>query len=523
MKRKYSMIAGASLAALCAAVIVGDVEANFRRFQLVRPACEAPRKIEYRTEWPMFGGSPARNMANLTDKNIPVTWNAEDGKHKNIKWIANVGSHCYGGPVVADGKVFVGTNNWKTKRQDKEWKAVLMAFNEADGKFLWQIAHNIPNHVFDEARDGGLCSAPVVEDRRLYYVTPGCEIICASTEGKIIWSFDMHKELKVMPFFLSLCSPLIVGDLLMVTTGNGADYDRKVPSPKAPSFLAVNKNTGKVVWQSNLPGDRIIEPQWSNPSLAIVDGKAQVIFAGGDSVIYSFEAETGKLIWKCNCNPFPKKRGDREIDNYFVSTPVVVSNRLYVAQGVYPSNGAAPRFSYFLCLDVTKRGDVSLKSYNAKDIANKDSALVWAHGGLIDPPPAKGRHSYFGNTIATAAVHDGLVYIAEELGYLHCLDAKTGNRYWDHDFKDNVWASPFYVDGKVYVGTLGGNVIIFEHGKECKYYVDGKLLPASKENYKKLFNADLGLGDHDVGTAVVANGVLYFATKTKLIAIANTK
>jgi hypothetical protein len=155
MKRKYSMIAGASLAALCAAVIVGDVEANFRRFQLVRPACEAPRKIEYRTEWPMFGGSPARNMANLTDKNIPVTWNAEDGKHKNIKWIANVGSHCYGGPVVADGKVFVGTNNWKTKRQDKEWKAVLMAFNEADGKFLWQIAHNIPNHVFDEAATAG--------------------------------------------------------------------------------------------------------------------------------------------------------------------------------------------------------------------------------------------------------------------------------------------------------------------------------------------------------------------------------
>src|SRR5688500_18313740 len=59
---------------------------------------------------PMFGGSPSRNMVNLVDKNIPTTWNIEEGKQKNIKWVANLGSRAYGGPVVAGGKIYVGTN-----------------------------------------------------------------------------------------------------------------------------------------------------------------------------------------------------------------------------------------------------------------------------------------------------------------------------------------------------------------------------------------------------------------------------
>jgi outer membrane protein assembly factor BamB len=485
-----------------------------------RPA-PGDAKVDPSAPWPMFGGTPSRNMVNTTDKNIPTTWDVES--KKNIKWIAELGDHSYAGPVVADGKIFVGTNNKKTKKEDKVWKAVLMAFDEGDGKFLWQIAHDIPNFVNDEASYCGLCSTPVVEDKRLYYVTPGCEVICAGTDGKIVWTLDMHKELKVVPFHLANCSPLVVGDLVMVITSNGTDSEGKVIAPKAPSFIGVNKKTGKVAWQSNLPGDRIIEGQWSNPTVAVVDGKKQVLFAGGDCVIYSLEPATGKMIWKCDCNPAPKKKGNREIDNYIISTPVVASDKLYVALGVFPTNGATPRSSYFLCLDVTKKGDVSLKSYNAKDPANKDSALVWAVGGLIDPPPPRGRQARFANSFATAAVHDGLVYITEEVGYLSCFDAKTGQLYWEHDFKDNTWASPYYVDGKIYVGTLGGNVGVFEHGKECKYYVDGKLLPASKENYKKLSNADLGLGDHDIGTAVVANGVLYFVTKSKLIAIVNSK
>ncbi len=472
---------------------------------------------------PMFGGSPARNMVNLVDKNVPTTWIAEEGKRKNIKWVAELGNHAYGGPVVADGKVFVGTNNSNPRdKKVKGHKAILMAFDEVDGKFLWQIVHDIPNdEIFKDSQTQGLCSTPVVEGKLLYYVTPACEIVCADTAGKVQWSYDMMKELKVVPHHLANCSPLIVGDLVMIVTSNGVNEEGKVASPKAPSFLAINKKTGKIAWQSDLPGTKIIEGQWSNPTLATVNGKAQVIFPGGDCVIYGLEPETGKMIWKCDCNAMPKKKGDREMDNYIISTPVVVGARLYVGLGVYPDHHHATRYSHFVCLDVSKTGDVSPKSYDAKDPANQKSALVWAFGGPINPPPAKGRQVNFGRTIGTAAVHEGLVYITEEMGYLHCLDAKTGQRYWEHDFKASIWGSPYYVDGKVYVGTQDGDVVIFAHGKECKYLLDGKPHEATPANYKRLPSASMD--DNGVSTPMVFGGVLYIMTTSKLYAIANGK
>ena len=76
-----------------------------------------------------------------------------------------------------------------------------------------------------------------------------------------------------------------------------------IPSPFAPSFIAINKDTGELVWESDLPGENILHGQWSNPAYAEVDGVPQVILPGGDGWVYSLEPETGKLIWKFDCNP----------------------------------------------------------------------------------------------------------------------------------------------------------------------------------------------------------------------------
>ncbi len=455
------------------------------------------------SESPMFGGSPSRNMVNLIDKNIPTTWNVEEKKTENIKWVAKLGNHAYGGPTIAGGKVYVGTN---LKVEDVYEKAVLMCFNEADGKFLWKIVHEFPDDpTFAMARGHGLCSTPIVEGDRVYYVAPGAEVICADTDGKVKWTYDMMKELKVIPFHLSNCSPLIVGDILFLLTGNGRDEQFELPSPKAPSFIAVNKKTGKLVWQANLPGENIVTGQWANPALATVNGKPQVIFPGGDAWLYSFEPETGKLIWKCDCNPARPKELTRI--NYFVSSPVVMGDKLYIGLGYAPDTGSNSPFSYFLCLDITKNGDVSFKTFDAKAVVNKNSALVWAFGGIVDPPPkGRERKNYFGPTMSTAAVHDGLVYVPEVTGYFHCLDAKTGERYWQHDFKEEVWGSAYFVDGNVYVNTSGGEVQVLAPGKKMK------ILATNSMEENQLHS-----------TPVVANGVLYIATRTRLYAIAKGK
>ena len=56
--------------------------------------------------WPMWGGTPDRNMVSSM-KGLPTEWDVKT--KKNIKWVAELGSQSYGNPVVADGMVFVGT------------------------------------------------------------------------------------------------------------------------------------------------------------------------------------------------------------------------------------------------------------------------------------------------------------------------------------------------------------------------------------------------------------------------------
>jgi len=450
--------------------------------------------------WPMFGGSPSRNMVNPFEKNLPAAWSVEEGKRKNIKWVAELGGRTvFGSPMVADGKIFVSCSNGKPN----DARAVLKAFREKDGKLLWQIEHVYPNDpVFNLAQSEGLVSTPAFDTKRLYYVTPACEVICADIEvGKVLWRYDLMKELKVVPLYCNISSPLVYGDHVFVTTGNGRDEEGKLPAPKAPSFVALNKKTGKLVWQSNLPGDRIIEGQWSSPTLGVVKDVPQIIFAGGDGVIYSFEPATGKLIWKCDCLPARQKPNQRDIDSYFVATPVTVGDRLYIGLGVHPDNSRATRSSYFLCLDITKKGDVSLKSYDKNAFENRNSALVWSFGGLVDPAPPKGRKTNLGPIFSTAAVHDGLVYIPEEAGYLHCLDAATGRRYWVHDLKTGVWGSAYWVDGRVFLGTQDGEVLVFAHGR-----TESLLTTIDMEEVIQT-------------TPVAANGVLYVTTRTKLYAI----
>jgi outer membrane protein assembly factor BamB len=461
----------------------------------------------------MFGGSPGRNMVNLTDHNIPTDWSVAEGKQQNVKWSAKLGDKAYGGPVVSGGKVFVATNN-KSPRDPtlKGDKGVVMCFRAADGKFLWQAVHDsLADDIVKDAKPEGIASTPAVEGDRLYYVSNRGELVCADVEGtpdgkaKFVWKLDMLKELGVFPHKLPNGSPLVAGDLVFVCTGNGVDEDA-VRAPQAPSFIAVDKKTGKVRWKDNSPGDNVMLGQWSNPAYAVVNGKAQVIFGGGDGWLYGFEAETGKPAWKFDCNPksAKTKSGPKADRNYLVGTPVVFDKKVYVGVGQEPSLGSG--VGHVWCIDITKSGDLSPvnDNYDPKAPENKNSGLVWHFGGAADPKAAgdADRDYNFGRTVSTCAVHDGLVYIAEVAGYLYCLDAKTGKKYWDHDLKAEVWGSPYLVDGKVYLGTGDGDVWVFAHGKE-----------------KKLVNK-VEMENQIYSTPTAADGVLYVMSMKNLYAIA---
>src|SRR5205823_6005137 len=158
----------------------------------------------------------------------------------------------------------------------------------------------LPNQALD-AGDTGIASTPAVDGDRVYYVSNRCELVCADAagdpaqkgKGKIVWSLDMMKDLKVYPGGieggLANCSPLVMDDLVYVVTSNGVDGNTlQPPAPDAPSFLAVHKDNGKVAWSSSLPGPNILDGQWGNPAAAVVNGVKEVIFPGGDGWLYGF-------------------------------------------------------------------------------------------------------------------------------------------------------------------------------------------------------------------------------------------
>jgi outer membrane protein assembly factor BamB len=474
--------------------------------------------------WPTFGGSSSRNMVNLIDRNIPAEWHIEkrdrDGKitepGKNVKWVAALGSRAYGGPVIAGGRILVGTNNQAPRDPKiKGDKGIVMCFNEADGKFLWQIVHDkLPSGQVHDWPNEGVCATPAIDGDRCYYTSNRCEVVCAEmATGKIVWTLDMMKELNVFPHNMTAASPVVVGDIVFLVTANGVDEGHvNIPSPQAPSFLAVDKKTGKVKWKDASPGKFIMHGQWSNPTYAVAaNGKPQIIFPGGDGWLYSFEPDTGKLIWKFDANPKDSKYelGGRGTKSDFIATPVAIGDKLIIGTGQDPEHYEG--IGHLWCIDINKTGDVSpelvvdAKANPVKTKPNPNSAAIWHYGGPTtkEDRDRLQRDYYFGRTMSTVSVHDGLVYAGELAGYVHCLDFKTGKVNWVFDLKAAVWGSTYWVDNKVYIATEEGDVWVFPHGK-------------AKPEGKRI-----EIGQPVRSTPVAVNGVLYVMSESHLYAIAN--
>lgn len=431
-------------------------------------------------DWPMWGGTPDRNMVSSM-KGIPTTWDVKSGK--NVKWVGQLGSQAYGNPVVAGGQVYVGTNNELT-RNPKEGgdRGVLMCFRESDGKFLWQHTNEkLPAGRANDWPYQGVCSSPMVEGDKLYYVSNRCELVCLDTHGdgnggaKVLWKFDMMEEVGSQPHNMSNSSPVSYGDLIYISTANGQDESHvHIPSPRAPSIIAISKTTHKLVWEDNSVGEKILHGQWASPTVAKIGDVVQVIHPQGDGWVRGYEAMTGKKLWEFDTNPkdsvWPKTR------NETISTPVVVDNVVYQANGQDPEHGEGVGHLY--AIDATKRGDIT------------KSGLIWHYDKIR-------------RSISTGAVYNGLLFYADFSGFLHCLDAKTGKPYWVHDLLAAIWGSPMVIDGKVYLGDEDGDVFVLEASKEKKVI------------------ATMNMGSSVYSTAVPANGALFIVNRNQLFALAN--
>ncbi len=449
-------------------------------------------------DWTMWGGSPDRNMVNTAEKGIASSWDVEQST--NIKWTAQLGSQTYGNPVVAGGKILVGTNNSAGRRPGVDGdKGVVMCFSERDGKFLWQMTHDkLPAGRVNDWPQQGICASPVVEGERFYYVSNRCELVCADMEGfldgendgpfqkekltdkidgDIVWSLDMIGELGVFPHNLATSSPVIDGNLIFLCTSNGVDEGHLVvPDPTAPSFLAVDKRNGEIVWEHAGPGEGVLHGQWSSPAVGVIGGVKQVVFPGGDGRLYAFVPETGKLLWTFQCNPEESvwKLGGHGTRNNLIATPVIYDNKVFIAVGQDPEHGEGPGHLY--AIDGTKRGDIT------------KTGAVWHNEEVL-------------RSMTTVAIHEGVLYTCDLTGFFRAIDVATGKTLWKHDLLAAVWSSPMVVDGKVFMGDEDGDLVVFAAGRQKKV----------------LFETNMDSSVYT--TPVAAGGVLYITSREKLFAI----
>jgi outer membrane protein assembly factor BamB len=479
------------------------------------------------SDQPQWGERWTRNQVS-GERHLPSAFNPKTGE--NLRWKVRLGSETHSTPIIADGRVYIGTNNGEPRdpRHTGD-RGVLMCFDERDGHLLWQLV--VPKREEDPFLDwpkSGIASPVTVEGNRVYVVSNRGEVLCLDprglengndgpfqeegrhmtpkaepalapgpTDADILWATDLTAVAGIWSHDAAHSSILILGDHLYVNTGTGVDNThKKIRTPDAPSLVVLDKRTGRLLARDQEHiAPLIFHCTWSSPSSARVGGRTMVFFAGGDGVLYGFEPYSGsstpdtvaalKAVWRFDLDPAGPKQNvhrynsnRRESPSNVYGMPVFDHGRLYVAGGGdlwWGKNEA-----WIKCLDVSHASDKSPPS------------LVWSS------PLEK-------HVLSTPAVYRGMVFIADCGRNVKCLEAATGRVLWSHETNGEIWGSPMVADGKVYIGTRRGDFWVFEAGRE-----------------KKILST-VELGSPISGTVTAANGVLYVATMTDLYAIASPR
>jgi outer membrane protein assembly factor BamB len=480
-------------------------------------------------DWPQWAGSDGKNMVSA-EKGLPDSFVPGDkkpdgtidlGTARNVRWGVKVATAIYSTPSIAKGGIFLGGM--------ERGNGIFVCLDADSGKLLWKW--KAPPKKFPSDIDGfhigiheipaqmGVCSTATIDGDRVYFVSHRFEVVCLDVNGqaptnageaRVVWNFDMQEKAGAFPCDAANGSPLIDGDLLYVQTSNGVDRNtfsdprkeenRKFPAPDAPNVIVLDKRTGRLVATDNTRiTDNLLHGQWSSLSLGKVGARKLVFFGGGDGWCYAFEALASvpenpvrlKTIWSYDCIPpeYKAAAGEARITHYclgdkrvagtlnqndgnfvgmseIIGTPVFVNSRIYVALGRDPEHGRGRGAMH--CIDATENGDIT------------KSGRVWIYQGLD-------------RTISTASVADGLAYLSDVAGRLHCLDAETGKCYWIHDTQCEVWGSTLVADGKVYMPTAK-YLWVLKAGKTLKV-VDR-----------------INLGSRIFASPVVSRGSLYVAT-----------
>ncbi len=396
------------------------------------------------------------------EKNLPGEFNPANKAQGNVVWTAPYGGRC--APLVMDGRVYVlqGTGSGLEEAEQ------MVCVNEKTGKLLWTYRVNVFHTDIVSTR---LAWAPLTGDPatgHVYAQTTGGLLLCIDKAGKLVWQRSLTEEYgRASGYGGRIPAPIFDSGLVIVgmISSSWGDFARGTNR-----FVALDGKTGQVVWwfDAGFPSK---ETYCSHPIVAVLNGQRVLLSGGGDGYLHAFKVRTGERIWSYQycagaTNP----------------APMVDGNLIYAVHG--DENPEGGPYGRIICLDASKL-----------DKSGKPT-LVWEFRKSVR----------FG--LASPALAEGRLYAPDDVGELHCFNAKTGKPLWKYRYANEVRGSPLIADGKLYINDVQRRMLILT--------LKGNEKPDDLDTFEYRFKEPKGIYSETNGTPIAVNGHVYFVSAASL-------
>jgi outer membrane protein assembly factor BamB len=355
--------------------------------------------------WPAWRGAEGTGAA--TENKLPLRWSTNE----NVRWRVPLPERGNSTPIVWERRVFL--------TQADGSRRTLMCFDRSNGKLLWKKGPAYTQAEQTHETNPVCSSSPVTDGERVIAWFGSAGLHCYDFDGKELWQRDLGPQRHIWGWG---SSPVLHRDLCILNFG-----------PGVPSFLlAVNKLTGKTIWQVDEPNadDGEKKPgedkpawvgSWSVPLVIEARGREELVLSWPKRVV-AFESKTGKELWTCaGLNPLA-----------YTSPLYDKSKNIVVAMGGF--SGMA------LAVEAGGTGDVT------------KSRRLWHH------PKTKQR-------IGSGVIHDGHIFILNDPGVAECFDLKNGKVIWEERLKgpaakSDSWSSLVLAGDNLYAINQGGDAFV---------------------------------------------------------------
>lgn len=400
--------------------------------------------------WPQWRGPFFNGVAR---GDAPTVWNDTT----NIKWKTSIPGRGYSTPVIWGNRIFVTTAIPTGKQSGSgpqvEHRFEVLSIDRTNGKILWQRTARTatPHEGFHRAYGSFASNSPATDGKYVYASFGSRGIYCYDFNGKLIWEKDLGVQMKMRLAFGEGSAPLLHGNRLFLV------FDHE-----AESFIvALDKRDGKELWRAT----RDERSSWSTP-LAIEHGGRTEIVVPATNKVRSYDAETGKLVWE-----------SAGLGSNAIPVPVTQNGIVYVMSG--------HRDPKLMAIKLGRQGDLT-----------GSDAIVWSHTRGVP-------------YTASPVLYDNKLYVVTDNGMVSAFNATTGEPHYAQTRLPksyNLKASPVGANGKLYLATEDGDVVVLKMGEKFEVLQTNSLTD-------EIF----------IATPVIAGGELYLRGQNTLFCIADKK